>query len=72
MPKRVEMFPVSSSNVDSLGYDDDRDVMIVEYAHGGQYEYRVDRDRFEKILNSDSVGKALHKLKQDGIEGRKI
>ena len=43
----------------------------VSYTHL-QYEFRVDRDRFEKILNSDSVGKALHKLKQDGIEGRKI
>ena len=68
----MDYVKVDSSNVESLAYDPDRKVMRVIFLHGGEYEYKVTEARFNSILNADSVGKAVHQLRKDGVEGRKV
>ena len=57
----IGMTPVSSSNVESIGYDEERQVCKVRFRNGGEYEYtNVSSEEFSRLLNAESVGKHLN------------
>lgn len=57
----VDMVPVSSSNIDSIGYDTDRQKLYVKFIGSGTYEYSsVPEYVYNDLLNADSVGKYFH------------
>lgn len=58
----MERLPVASSNVASVGYDDDTSTLEVEFADGSIYRYfAVPRFRFAAIVGgSVSVGGYLN------------
>lgn len=59
---RPEMQPVSSSNVESIGYDPEDQVVYVRFLNQSVYIYKgVPENVFEDLKNADSVGSYLHR-----------
>lgn len=53
----MERKPVSSSNVESVGYDDDTQTLEVEFKNGALYQYfDVPENIYCGLLQADSVG----------------
>lgn len=56
-------FAVNSSQIKSMGYDLQHQVMSVCFQGGGIYDYEnVPPDLYNKLLQSPSIGSAFHKL----------
>ncbi|OXS19624.1 KTSC domain-containing protein [Pseudomonas rhodesiae] len=56
----MERSPVSSSNVESVGYDEDSETLEVEFKNGTLYQYfDVPQSAFSGLVNADSVGSYL-------------
>jgi hypothetical protein len=46
---------VDSSMIDSVGYDEKKQILEVEFNHGGIYEYYdVEKEVFDDLMNADS------------------
>ena len=57
----MERTPVTSSNVSSIGYDTDSQILEVEFNNGAVYQYSgVPEYEYDGLMNSDSKGKYLH------------
>lgn len=55
MPK---MQSVSSSNIASVGYEEESQVAFVEFLNGSTYKYEdVPKSEFDNLLAASSVGK---------------
>ena len=49
---------VESSNIASIGYDPENEILEVEFNHGGVYQYSdVPQDEYENLMNAESHGK---------------
>ena len=58
----VEMIAVSSSNVGSVGYDDNLQILYIRFLNGSLYIYKgVPAGEFQGLLNAASVGSYLHR-----------
>lgn len=56
----MERTPVTSSNICSIGYDAESQVLEVEFNSGAIYQYSgVPSGEFESLMNADSKGKYL-------------
>ena len=57
----MEMTNVDSSNVESVGYDENSSTLQVEYKNGGVYQYfDVPEEVFIGLRDTDSVGRYLN------------
>lgn len=57
-----EMKPVSSSNIDSIGYDEQNREVYVRFLNGSLYVYRgVPEFEFQNLLEAPSHGSYLHR-----------
>lgn len=54
----MNLIEVVSSNIHSIGYDDNTGILVVKFrGAGGTYEYdRVPKTEYENLLNAESVG----------------
>jgi hypothetical protein len=53
----MDMKPVSSSNIHSVGYDADKREMRVRFHHGKTYAYsNVSEDTHKALISAKSVG----------------
>ena len=53
----MEKIPVTSSNVESIGYDEDSSTLQVEFKNGSTYQYfDVPVNIFTGLRDADSVG----------------
>jgi len=58
---RIERIKVESSNIESIGYDEESKTLIVEFKSGSTYSYiGVPSIVFKKMLESDSKGRFLN------------
>lgn len=58
----VEMFPVNSSNVESIGYDETTQTLFVKFLNSYVYIYKgVPSMEFEGLKCAPSVGSYLHR-----------
>lgn len=58
----VDMVPVSSSNVDSVGYNEEQQILYVRFLNGSLYIYKgVNTYEYDGLLNAPSVGSYLHR-----------
>lgn len=56
------MIPVDSSNVESVGYDEDEQILYVRFLTGATYIYKgVNNYEFEGLVSAPSVGSYLHR-----------
>jgi hypothetical protein len=59
----MEMNPVTSSNLSSMGYDEDTSTMAVQFNNGSVYSYQdVSKETYETVLHADSVGSTFNQL----------
>jgi hypothetical protein len=57
----VERFPVSSSNIVSVGYDADSQTLEIEFSGGATYQYfQVPPNIYEEFMHASSKGKYHH------------
>ena len=57
-----EMIYVDSSNVESIGYDDEKQELHVRFLSGGYYIYHeVPRQIFDDLMNAPSKGSFLNR-----------
>ncbi len=58
----VDMIEVSSSNVESIGYDENLQLLYIRFLNGSLYIYKgVPIMEFHGLLNASSVGSYLHR-----------
>lgn len=56
------MIPVSSSNIESIGYDDENEQVYVKFLNGSLYVYKgVPIHEFENLRDAPSLGSYLHR-----------
>ena len=52
-----DMQPVSSSNIASIGYDSDNQIVYINFLNGSTYAYKgVPEQEFESLRTASSVG----------------
>lgn len=58
--------PVTSSSLNSVGYDPKRQILEVEFVDGDVYQYLdVPRQTYEEFLQAESMGQFMNwKIKQ--------
>ncbi|GAB3686460.1 KTSC domain-containing protein [Salinarchaeum chitinilyticum] len=60
--------PVSSSDLDSVGYDQDNQILEVEFNSGGVYQYfDVPPRIYEGLMNASSHGSYFHSQVKDNF-----
>jgi len=70
----MEMQKVDSSNLSSVGYDSEKELLVIEFVKGGRYEYKnVPLEIYKIIMNAPSKGSAFHKyIKAKGYQYEKV
>lgn len=64
---------VKSSNIAVVKYDQDREVLIVEFKRGGTYEYsEVPEAIYEELIQAESVGKTFNEIVRNEFDFRKL
>jgi hypothetical protein len=57
----MDMKPVTSSNIESIGHDPDTNMLAVQFKNGGLYHYHdVDADKHKALISAPSIGKHLY------------
>ena len=57
-----EMIPVSSSNIESIGYDESSQQLYIRFLNGSLYTYlSVPLYEFESLRDSPSLGSSLNR-----------
>lgn len=58
----IEMIPVISSNIESIGYDEGTQILRIKFLTGAIYEYKnVPIMKFGQLRNATSVGSYLNR-----------
>lgn len=58
----LDMIQVSSSNVESIGYDEVNQILYIRFLNGSTYIYKgVSKYEFDGLLNAPSIGSYLHR-----------
>ena len=53
---------VSSSNIESIGYDESSETLEIEFKDSGIYEYsNVPESEYEALISASSIGGYFHK-----------
>lgn len=69
----IEMIPVTSSNIESIGYDEGTQILRIRFLTGAVYEYKnVPIMEFEQLKNAPSVGSYLNRNIARGYPYEKI
>lgn len=56
------MIPISSSNIESIGYDKQNEQVYVRFLNGSLYVYKgVPLHEFENLRDAPSLGSYLHR-----------
>lgn len=70
---RIPMLPVSSSNLASVGYDDEKRILSVEFQNGGIFHYAgISADLALDLVNAESIGRFYHQHIRGKFEGAKM
>lgn len=64
---------VSSSNLASIGYDTENEILEIEFNHGGVYQYfNVPEEVYEELMSADSHGRYFSANIRNDYEYQKI
>jgi len=70
---RIPAFPVSSSNIHAIGFDDEKKILAVEFKSGGIYHYAgVEPDLALDLVNAESVGRFYSQNIKGKFQGQKM
>jgi KTSC domain len=57
-----EMIPVVSSNIESIGYDAENEMVYVRFLNASTYAYKgVPQHEFDNLLHAPSLGSYMHR-----------
>ena len=57
----MKMINVESSCIKSVGFDEEKNELVVEFQNGRQYKYfNCSKGLYENFMNSDSKGRFLN------------
>lgn len=57
----MERYSVASSNIASIGYDEQSQTLEVEFLNGSIYQYyNVPKNIYDQLMNDPSKGRFLH------------
>lgn len=63
---------VESSNIASIGYDAENEILEIEFNHGGVYQYfDVPENVYKELMNADSHGKYFNAYIKDNYVTKK-
>lgn len=69
----MNRIPVSSSNVKSVGYDEEESKLEVEFNNGSIYQYsNVPINKYSDLMNSSSHGKYFHRFIRDKYVTKRV
>jgi hypothetical protein len=69
----MERQQVESSNLASIGYDAENEILEVEFKHGGVYQYfDVPEYVYEELMDADSHGRYFVRNVKDEYEYQKM
>jgi len=58
MQSNILLKKIISSNIDSIGYDNSMNILLVEFKTGVLYQYEnISSELYESLLNAKSIGK---------------
>ncbi len=64
---------VSSSNLESVGYDSKDEILEIKFHNGGIYQYsNVPFEKYELLMNASSKGSYFARFIKDRYRYRKI
>ncbi|MEG6521119.1 KTSC domain-containing protein [Desulfotomaculum sp. 1211_IL3151] len=67
------MFPVTSSNISSIGYDTTTNTLVIKFHSGGLYQYSdVPATIYQGLMSASSHGQYFHRLIKNVYPYRKI
>jgi hypothetical protein len=65
--------PVSSSDIESIGYDEGTQTLEIEFKRGSAYQYfAVPREVYEAMMASSSCGKFFYSNIKDNYSSSKV
>lgn len=65
--------PVHSSNLKSIGYDEQQKILEIEFLNSGIYQYtNVSKNMFVDLMTASSKGKFFAKFIKDRFPTRKM
>lgn len=70
----MERQSVESSNLASIGYDAENEILEIEFNHGGIYQYfDVPENVYEELMSASSHGQYFDRnIKKAGYEFKKM
>jgi len=69
----MERESVSSSNLASVGYDEENEILEIEFNHGGIYQYfNVPINEYKALMSADSHGSYFYHNIRGGYEYTKL
>lgn len=69
----MERKNVHSSNLKSIGYNEDKKILEVEFNSGGVYQYNnVPKNIFEELMTASSHGKYFNQMIKEIYSWNKI
>lgn len=69
----MDRIPVSSSDLKSVGYDQENQILEVEFHSGGIYQYfNVPQRVYQALMEASSHGKYFHRNVKDHYRYEKI
>lgn len=72
-PYRIPLHPVSSSNIEAIGYDDAKKILAVKFLSGAVFHYAsVEADTALDLLHAESVGRYYTKNIKGKFAGAKM
>jgi hypothetical protein len=71
--KNIKRYPVESSQISSVGYDEGTKVLVVEFSRGALYAYKnVEKGTYNNFIDSDSPGKFFNQMIKNEYEFEKL
>ena len=69
-----DLIPVKSSNISAIAYQEERELLTVQFATGAMFEYAgIPHDLYAGLLEASSVGKYFHRfIKPRALSATKV
>ena len=68
----MQMTPVTSSNIDSVGWDDETGEVIVAFKSGAEWGYKATEEVYDSLVAAPSVGAYFASQVKNVYPGRRI
>jgi hypothetical protein len=69
----IAMLPTNSSMANAVGYDDEKNILQIEFHNGAVYQYSgIEEDTWEDLHQADSVGKYFNEKIRGKYQSERI